>query len=811
MGNKPWEDHAGATVLGEKPEAAPAAPASTADAGPPVESAKVMPWEKYAGSKIVGIPAADTIHQAEMAQEAEATLNRVKYTAPDSGTLAGWTNRVARATTFGASDLVSSKILGHQLRKQDPSITDEEVLKAMREGFNEDVSLTAEIVGTLAPGAAVAKGVTAAGRVAMGAATKAGLAKGAINWLGKDKLFSRVASAAGGGAAMGATYEAIRVGVDEAIGQHAGEGMLDPEEIMDAGLQGAVVGAFMGPVAQEVLARPAGAFVNWFKQSFGGPEAAVLNGSKRMIQKLSNGKETPDQTLLRVRADIADFTERNGYPPALFQVVSGDKAAEIADVARFYNGVSPRGKVLTDKQVDASIDAFEATVRGGKPLKDTRVIENEIRDNFNALMRTHGDEMVDVGKPAMEALRRNRAFLETQAKGNEEARQLLKVVKANDDLSSLSAKAAKLSTSKNLADDAADISNMKRELADLIDEMKKEAEVDPSRIVQLQEMIALETAINNQMAKGVKAGWATANANNAKRQLQQAQQTLQDFANKGMKVSLRSINDMRVNASREANGQVDPNFKAMARAVREAIAPVGTKEVPRYGRMVKMWNTQMTRSEAHATGAQAAKGKISAENLISTIRSGRLPNKAEGSRTAVARGVEEGARINLRQSARGSQDEALGVAKKVGGSKAVQENLDIAIPGGGGRKIVSSARDATKTKKNADIVNSKKSPSELQEEANKVRDEVGGAMMNSMGAAGFAANVSRHLMKFKIPRNTAVKIMDMFTDPKQIDDALSYVQSRGVNVKELATVIALAAAQAEDKKKAATKKRRAQN
>lgn len=820
MAGKPWETYAGAKLV-DAPSGAPAAKSAGEEARE--APAGTPPWEKYKNATLVAAPLADALHAQSLAGETESHLNRVKYTAPDSASLVGWVGRVGRSASFGVSDIISSKIIGYQLRKQDPSITDEETLVAIRQGFNEDVSITAEIVGSLAPGRAVAKGLGMAKRLAtakimdvgtevgtraavnaamratpMSAASRAGILKGATQWLAKDKIFSRIASAAGGGAAMGAVFEAVRESVDQAVGTQAGE-HINPDEILTAGVQGAIVGALMGPVANEAL-RGVGGVANWVKQAFGGNEATTMNATKRIVKKLSNTGETPDQTVIRVRQDIANFKANNGRTPALFEIVSPDKAAEIADVAKYYSGLNPRMRTMTDKQVIKAIDTFEDMAKGTKPLKDTQVNENFMRDQFNSVMSRHGDDMVEVGDEAMAGLSRNRAFLESQAKENVEARMLLKIVKADDDLAALSAKAGKLSQSKTIAQEESAIADLRRELADLIDEAKRGPDgVELSEIGELKNLIKLQSAIDTQFAKAVKAGWAEANSNNAVRTLQHAQKVLNEYRKTGAKITLRTANAMRANASKLASNPNDPNAQMMARAVREAIAPVGTKEVNAYGRVIKLWNVQSTRVEAAALGKQAIREEVSPENLAEVIRASRLINKTPGSPAAIRKGIEEGARIDLRNTARSGPKKAISRANKIDESKLAKENIKLAIPGGG-KKIIKSAEQLTKTDLNRRIVNSKMSPSELAEQAAAVKDEVMAALSGSLGGTAFAAIVSRYFMKFKIPRKTATKLVDMLTDPDKIEDALSYVIKRGIDPSKLMTLIANTQISADDKR-----------
>lgn len=862
-GKKPWEKYAGATV-GEAPAPTPEAPTPEAPDGRPVEKtvaeqvadrpSDTAPHERFRNATVGIAPDQDMDHAEDLAAETEQHLARVYYTPPAADTLGGWLTRAGRSTWLGTSDVITSKILGHQIRKQDPSITDAEMLAAIRKGFAEDQSMSADIVGSLVPGAAAVKGLQVAGKVVqsaravrrVGATTVAGMAvndavkgedaadiaanaavrgamalgagtlmtaagrtgvvKGSIQWLSKGTAFSRIASAAGGGAAVGATYEAVRESVDQAVGKSAGE-HVNPEDIMTAGLQGAVVGALMGPVANEAM-RGAAGVLGWAKQAFGGTEATTMAATKRIVRALSVKGETPDGTVTRLRQDIELFTTENGRPPALFEVIAPDKAAELADVARYYSGISPKMRALTDKQVVRAVDTFEAAAQGARPLKDTEVVKNFIRDQFDSVMSRHGDDMVNVGDEAMDALSRNRGFLETQAKGNVEARQLLGIVRAHDDLAALSSRAGRLASSKNLADEQAGIADMKRDLAEMIDEARQAAEVEPSAIERLKNLIQLESSLTNQFDKAVKAGWAEANSVNASRALQHAQTVLNQYAKDGAQMSLRSANAMRVNASRAANNPNDPNFQAMGQAVRDAIAPVGTKEVTAYGRVVKLWNTESTRAEAAGTGVEAVRGRISPENLAERIRTSRLPGKAAGSPTATRRGIEEGARIDLRNTARSGEAQAVSRAGDITGSKLTQQNVRQAIPGQGGRDVVRSAAQVTKTDAARRAVNSKMSPSELAEQVAGVKDDVMAAVIGNVGGAGFAGFVSRYFMKFMIPRKTALRLVDMLGDPDKVEDALSYVVKRGIPIGQLAGVMANAQIDSDDRKLNRSKNKR---
>lgn len=804
MAGKPWEKYKGAKVLERAPE-----PVTEPDSQAATTEDETPPWQRFKNAQVVEPGLQDHLDSNRIAEQTEQHLARVQYTPPSSDTAAGWLGRVGRTMSFGLSDTLSAALIQRQLREQDPSITYGEVLSAVRKGYAEDTSISAEIAGSLTPGSAavgLAKGTMKGGKVVLDAAERAGILKGALNWLGKDKAFSRIASAAGGGAAVGMTYEATKTAVDEGIGAVAGEN-IDPDKIWDNAVQGAVIGAVLAPPVSEAL-RGAAGVANWAKQAFGQNTANTMNASQRIIRTLSSPGETADQTVMRIRSDAQAFTEQNGRPPALFELISPDKSGDIADVARYYTGLSPRVRALTDEQITQSVRTLEKAVSGTKPLRDAEVIESGIEYTFSDLMRRNGDTLVDLGDEAFEALGRNRGFLTMQAKHNPEARQLLRVVEARENITELRSTVAKMANSRNLAADKEEIAGLQARIAEII---RQEAEANAqgmSELTDLRTLKQLYSALSNQFARMQQSGYAEANMNNSLATLRKAEQVLNQFEKDGFKVSLRSANAMRHASSRAAKNANDLSAQAEALGVRDAIAKVGTAEVPQYGRMVKVWNRQLTRKEAQETGSAASRGTVSPENLDVRIGKGRLPGRPRAAvLDDVRKGVAEGARIDLRNTMRGSEKGAVRRAEEIAESDLVQENIRKAVPEGG-EEIVAKAAQTKKTVESAKAAKSKMSPSELQEEVTKVRDQVEGLVLGRLGGAGIAGLAARQLMKFSIPRKTAEQVVEMLGDPARMDDALSYIASRGIDLTTYVNLLVQAEKDAEKKQNEARRRQK---
>lgn len=784
----------------------PDAPEATA---PALAAEGVEPPAKqfYENDPIVaGNPVANEIAVNDISRATDEALSRVQYTPPESNTFAGWAGRVGRAMTFGVSDTISAKLIQKDLQRQDPTVTYEEVLGAVRQGYAEDVSMSAEIVGSLTPGTAVAKGLAGVTKTAQ----RAGVLKGTLTWLSKDKVTSRIANASVAGAGIGATYEAIRTGVDQSVGALAGE-EVNLEEVVDAGIQGAVVGALLGPVANEA-ARGIGGVVSWVKQATGNTDEAVMKATQRIARAVAKDGEDADQAVIRLRTDAANFTRENGRPPALFEILSPDKAKEVSDVVRYYTGLSPRLQQLTDDQIMASIKTFERRAAGTKPFRDKEQVEAWAENQFTNIMRNNGDTMVDVGDEAFEALADNPGFLSLQAKHNPEARALLGTIEARSNVVALRQKVGKLANSKNIADEAKDLADLQVEISTLVDEafQKAKAGAGASELAELRNLEQVSKALLNQHQKAVQSGYAQANRDNMVMALRAAEDALADYAENGFKVTLRSANAMRANASRSANNSNDLNAQAEAIAVRDALSKVGIAEVPAYGRMVKTWNREMTRAEAQATGREAVTGAVTPENLAVRADQGRIPGKPRAANPAdVRKGIEEGARVELRQGTTGTPGEAARAAERLSTSPRVQKTVEKAIPKEG-KQIIKAAEQVSKTVENARKATGSPSPTLLQDEMNSAKEAFEtmfvGNIGGGIGGAAMATLGTKFLMRFKIPRKTAEQIVDMLGDPNRIDDALSYLQKRRINIGGLATVMANAQADAENTRREARKK-----
>lgn len=777
----PWETYKGATVT----EAPPVTPPAGGDSAP---------WERFKGARVVDPPMSDAEHAALVANETEKQLEaqpRLTVDAPDSGTFLGWVNRATRAATFGLSDPISALIIKHQVKDQIPDLTFSEALRAVRTGQAQDRSISAEIVGSLIPAAGAAKVV--------GAATKAGMTQGAMRWAARNPRISRVVGAAASGGAAGVVEEAVRTSVGETIDATAGMGF-DPEEIVNATLTGALVGAVMTPVADQALTGAAGVY-RYAKNAFGHGEEQSRQAATRIIRAAAREGETYDGTVTRLRQDAQNFYNDRGYAPSLAELMPPDKVRDVADVVRYYSGLSGQTARLTGQQLTRVLESFNSAL-SSDPIPDTALISRLASKQFDDVMAAHGATPVAIPADVVDTLARNKGWLGQQAKYNPAARAVAEVVEARDNIGKLYEKATRLGQAETAAGARLEVQSIRRTIAEMINKdaiEAGEASVDDI-LAQLDAGTDPAKADLRRLAAHLQQQTAETSARSAQRRTQvdlsnvrdtvRAMETvLRDYESRGLKVSLSDANALRQKASGFANNSVaDPILREESRAVNEAMKRVGVAEVPDYGQAIENFRLAMRRIEAHeagVAGARGGQGDLSPANIEQWVQAGVTPpgrRNVRGTDLAATRqGAREGMRKELRRQVEGTPSEGVAAIDRVATSSRVRQGIAAADPAAA-NDLVQRARDASASIERLQAAASKVSPSALQEEIGAAKDLLESGVIGRLGGAATAGRIARQMMRFKIPRGTAKKLVDMLNDPQQVDQALRYMQARDIRL-----------------------------
>lgn len=792
-GAKPWDRYKGATVTDAPPPQTQQQPSTEAPMeGPPTaeqqreQQQTKAPWERYSDANVGARPTHVIQENTATTTERQLEASRVEYTAPSTETWTGWINRAARSATLGLSDTITAFAVQQQMQDEVPDLSYSEALRAVRQGFEEDKSLSAEIVGALAPGAVVGKGITRAWQ----AATQAGLTRGALNWAARQPKLARIAGATAAASSAGAVEEGIRTSVDETIGIAAAEDF-NADRIIDSTITGALVGGIVGGSLQ-TAARGAGpvpgvvdVFNRFIREGLGVGDQQAVKASSRIANALRRGNETVEETAERLQSDATRFYQDNGYMPALSDLVAPEDVREIVDISRYFSGLDRRAGRYAQERLEEATNAFRRAVDSGQPLKSAEEIQAKSEDLFTAVTRQYGQTPVKVSDDVLTALREQRTWLGERGKTNPAARAMARVLDASENVQGFREKSTRLRNATSVSEAQAEVADLRQHIAEILSDQVEGGAVEASELAQLRNLANLLDARANAMAKSVALRNAEYDANAFNEILNSAESVLRDFEENGLRVSLSDANHLRASASKFAFQSQDPAQQEVARAVRDAVANVGVEEVPRYGNMVRLWRDAMTRVDAQETGRAAAAGEVNLRDLGVRLRKNRLPQRggrAAGTQAgALQRGAREGAMLRLGEEAGRETSQVVSTARRISGSPNTRQGLEMAAPDDASRIIGASERLGDAADRSRAMA-SPSSPTATTEEIAELRDIALGGALGSLGGAGRAALIARILQSAKISRGAAEKVIDMLGDPDQFDKALRYMETRGVDV-----------------------------
>jgi|GEM_PF-6930116 len=757
---------------GEAPPWAPVG-APSPPAGQVFSGGEMPPWQQARASELEADAAGLT--------EAELSRPRVQYQARKTeDSWMNWGGRAVRAASFNTTDLVETLFVRAELRDEFPDLTYGETLAAVRQGYKDDPSMSAELVGLLVPGLGIAKGIGMAAKgvqssqFALNAVTHSGMVRGAMRFVARNPKTGRVMQAMGAGATGGAVEESIRVGIDETIGIAAAEGF-DGDRIQNAALTGALFGGIVGGGVQG-----AAEFVKRVAAGFNIGESQANFVGEKMYLALREGIETPDETVQRLVDDSNRFRSEHGFMPAMANLVPAEKVAEVADIARYYSGLDVTAKGYSDAGFDKFIQSYRRQVRGPGPLLPPELIQADASGMFNAVTTRFGTTPVAVSDAVLDTLDSVPGFV----KGLDVipgGKAIARVLDARQNIAGARLKLTSLASKSEVADIRAEVADLNVQIEQLLPTAQNPSQIQI--LMNLRDHLAKQASL---LSTGDNATLAAQKLTNFRASVASMETAMDTYRN-GLRITLSDANTIRSEASSwvQSSRINNPMDLPRARATNDAMRGVGVAEVPQYGEAVKAFREAMIRSEAQATGREAALGKLDAGTMSARIAQGRIPGRSQatsaGDVGALREGVREGAVREALQQAGGTPAQVLSSARKLSTAPNVQEGLRTAAP----RDAARIERAASQLDAGADrmaAMAAPKSPTITTEQLDQMRNVATGALFGNIGGAARASLATWLFKKTTMSRGQAEKTLAALGDPRKFDDAVKYMGSKGADV-----------------------------
>ena len=761
---------------------------------------------KYAGYRVV-----DSREQYE-GNLADAAANKITENAvaeaaaraAERGTgerVIDWVADVGRSTIIGPlADPIAALILSKQF--EDDGISYKQALEVVQANNEERSGWTSKLVGAFLGGGLVVSGL----KKATAEVTKRGVARGAMQYASRDKVLNRVVSGAAVGAAAGAVEEGIRVSLEEAVDMSAGKGF-DAGRVQNSVIMGALIGGAATPVLQEGMNGAKWMF-HHLKKTAGNADAMTYEATRQILKEMNVPGETMDQTADRFRQKAMEFRQKHGYVPSAAELMKPEQVKNVMEIARAHNGLDIHARKLGEKGVKRALKDYDAQVTGGRGvIPSPEAVREGVEDLFTDVVDRNGSTMVSVADDTMVYLQRNANFVENMANsGNEGAQAMARILRANNDIDVITNNYKKLTDLKANADGRTLVSDINRQLQQLIEKETTPAPgVKRSPRNELQTLLDVTNAVEKNLAAVRTSALAGRKLEEFRPQLARAMQIIEDHKQNGLKISLSDANQIRSTASRHFSSLTkngDPADADAARRLRDTVAPIGKEEVPEYGDVVKRFFLENSRADAMETGTLAARGDLDLDQLGARLR-GRLPkaprvkakSNPEGVK-AIEGGVEEGMRRELAKEISGNTGQGkvmpqTGVksAQRVAGSPRIKESLKAALDTNDAKEITRAAKNVTRAYERLKEMSKPTSPSEMKVDRESAAELFTTGVFGNIGGAGKAAFLTRILTGLKFPRGTATQIVDMLGDPKQLDSALAFAQKKGVRLGPLVAAV----------------------
>lgn len=747
---------------------------------------------RYAGYSVVEPGDAQREHTTEETERALGTnfgKPNEKHTAGD------WIADVVRGTLFGPlADPISATYLS-----KTHDVSYKRALKAVRAGRHEKgVSTSASILGAVLGGGFIYKG----GKFALQTlATKNGMVDGAMKWAVSDSRIKRVAASAAAGAGAAGVEEAVRTSLEEAVDYSGGEAF-DQNRVINNTLTGALMGAAAAPVL-EAGAGGAKWVLDFFKRQDASNPQAAMDATKRVLQAFKKEGETLDEAAMRYKQAAIGYELKHKRKATASSLLAPEEVANVSEVIRSYNGLDQYARQLGEEGVDRALKELDDAVTAGGVIPAPNTIRHRANEIMNDVMNRKGNTMVSVDEVTMSGLQNRQGMIDTLAdQGNAGAQSIQRVLRARSSLDDLKGKMSQSLDKANDAGGRLEIANFREDLGRMIDELHEAHRKNPEdmdimdKINDLKNTIQLRNAIEKRAAAGRASGRADQNYNELAKLTSLAQQEIDNYARNGLKIRLGDANNMRHAASdRSYKFRLsDPDKAAEARTMRDLIAPIGTTEVPEYGKVIKRYNLEMIRSEAQDMGVDAAKGVKDLDELATQIKTGQSSQRRarqgrSDQKYALLEGAAEGSRRQLQNELRDTPVSGAKAAQRLSTSKQTQQGIGQTLDKESADYIKETADQVLKEYDNYMVMAKPTSISELAEERRFMGEVITGSVFGSMGGAGRAALLQRILTKAAIPRGTAKKMVDMLGKPGEMEDAMRIMQKKGIRLGPLGAAI----------------------
>lgn len=705
----------------------------------------------------------------------------------DSGGIIDWIGDVGRSTIIGTlADPIAGLVLSYQFR--DKGVTYKQAVETIREGRERrgGISTSASVAGALLGGGLLAKGLK---QSAQWGATKSGLARSAMQYAQGDKILNRVVSAAATGAAAGAVEEGIRTSLEEAVDVSIGEAF-DVERVADNVVLGSFLGAVATPALQEGLNGMA-AFTSLVKRMTGNTNQQSYDAARRIIQAFAKEGEDLDVAAGRFQEKVQAFRMSEKRMPTAAEVMKQEQVGDVAEVIRLHVGLDGRARRLSEKGVERALKSYDQKVTMGNTFADPEMIDAQMEDVFESVVGRNANTLVSVDETTMAQLMRQRDTIRGMAKHNEGAQSMSRILEAKAMKDEITRSVQRAKDAGDSARGRLEVAKLGKQIAELIDEQMQAGGADMTELAELRNLKNMRDAL-------LKYEDATVGVKNAKYKLSDIQgnldritMDLDAFETNGLKITLSDANDIRKAAGRYFKTAVNTDGLAAdaMKALRDTVTPIGKAEIPEYANVVKRWNLESIRSEAQATGIEAARGTLDTQALITRLEKGRLPGQMRVSgadqKEAIQWGASEGARRQIQNEVRGTAQEGVRSADRMASNPNAQRNMAQLLGEADSKEITRAAKSVMDSYESFKALAGPVSQSTLAEETKFASDVLTGAAFGNLGGAGRAALMNRVLARFKIPRGTAEKLVDMLGDPDQIQPALNFMQKKKIRVGPL--------------------------
>ena len=718
----------------------------------------------------------------------------VVFDIPSSGTISGKIIRAFRSASFNTTDQLQARVAYDRARR-DPAmqgVTFDETLDAVRRAYEEDPSLLADFAGAFVPGVAAGKATVLTGKLLGLAATRAGVMDAALAWAKRHPFLKALFASSAGGAAGVGIYEGSRETMNQVF-----QDEFSPSAVVHSVIVGSLVGAVGGPAVTGLFsggAKIARWVGQWLPSGSGRAQWGIV--TSKVYSALRNPGESMQQTGARLENDINAFQKTHGYYPALTDIISADQVEALTSVVTGQVGLRAYATQLSKDGIGRAITSFENLVKSPKQPKSFDQLKTQAGRIFNSLMRQEGDTFVAVSPEVITTLAQpeNLGLLTRLAGGsNVASREIVRVVNAHQKIGEIVAQANNAVEHVALAGKREEVALISQKIGEIIASEIASGGLESSELATLKALyIRMSKALGVATAR---AGTRRAqlDANNMNALLKTTGEIITNFQKNGLQIPLRHANDLRTTASTMAFNMRGTIDGIAPRAINEAIASVGTREVPRYGKAVRLWSSTMTRVEAQETGGKVLAGKVRSADLAANLEASIPVSGAPVSRNvaAIRAGTAEGTRLSILDKTREGPGAAAGLVAGLKDNRNIQEGLGSVFSPAVAEKISSGARQLDKSVRGNLALAGVQATKEGAKNAADLSRVVESLFIGSISGTAKASLAAFLVNRLSMRPATAKKLIAAAGDPAQTAKVVGYLRRKGISLSELSARLAI--------------------